>query len=57
LTNFAWNFFIDSVREIKKKIKALRADHEAAVEANDLKMAGIYKKRINRLKKKTRKAA
>lgn len=46
-----------SVREIKKKIKALRADREVAVEANDLNRVAIYKKRINRLKKKTRKAA
>ena len=46
-----------SVREIKKKIKDLRANRAAAIEANDSKMADIYRKRIGRLKKKTRKAA
>ena len=46
-----------SVREIKKKIKALRANRAAAIEANDSKMADIYRKRIGRLKKKTRRAA
>lgn len=46
-----------SVREIKTKMKALKADWEAAVENKDLKKAGIYKRRILRLKKKTRRAA
>ena len=46
-----------SVREIKKKIKAIKAEHEAAVENNDMKMAAVYRRRISRLKKKTRRAA
>lgn len=46
-----------SVREIKKKIKAVRAEREAALENNDLKMAAVYRRRISRLKKKTRRAA
>ena len=46
-----------SVREIKKKIKDLRKVRDAALESNDSKMAAIYKQRISRLKKKTRKAA
>lgn len=46
-----------SVREIKKKIKALKAEREAAVNNNDEKMAEIYKRRISRLKKKTRRVA
>ena len=46
-----------SVREIKKKIKALKVEREAALENNDMKMADIYQRRISRLKKKTRRAA
>ncbi len=46
-----------SVRDIKKKIKALKADRSKALEADDKKMAGIYRKRIIRLKKKTRRVA
>lgn len=46
-----------SVREIKKKIKALRADREKALNSNDKKMADIYRRRITKLKKKTRRAA
>lgn len=46
-----------SVREIKKKIKALKADREAAIHNNDMKMANVFKRRISRLKKKTRRAA
>ena len=46
-----------SVRDIKKKIKALKADHTRALEAEDKKLAGIYRKRIIRLKKQTRRAA
>jgi len=45
-----------SVREIKKKIKEIRVKRMAALESNDNKMAGIYKRRITQLKKKTRKA-
>jgi len=46
-----------SVREIKTKMKALKVEREAAIENKDLKMAGIYRRRIIRLKKKTRRAA
>lgn len=46
-----------SVREIKKKIKALKAEREAALHNNDMKMADIYRSRISKLKKKTRRAA
>ncbi|MEA3280919.1 MAG: Rho termination factor N-terminal domain-containing protein [Thermodesulfobacteriota bacterium] len=46
-----------SVREIKKKIKKLKAERETALKTKDKKTAGIYRRRISRLKKKTRKAA
>jgi len=43
--------------EIKRQIKALKAQRQAALEAQDPKMATVYKRRISRLKKKSRKAA
>ena len=46
-----------SVRNIKKKIKELKIKCEAVLESNDKKMITIYKRKINRLKKKTRRAA
>ncbi len=46
-----------SMRDIKKKIKESKEKHRQAVEAEDAKMAGIYRKRISRLKKKTRRVA
>ncbi|CAB5084991.1 hypothetical protein D3OALGB2SA_914 [Olavius algarvensis associated proteobacterium Delta 3] len=46
-----------SVREIKKQISELKAKREAALEAEDRKMADIYRRKISRLKKKTRRAA
>ncbi len=46
-----------SVREIKKKIKKLKAEREKLIEKNDTKMAVIYRRRIIRLKKKSRRAA
>ena len=46
-----------SVREIKKKIKEFKVKRMAALESDDKKMAEIYKRRITRLKKKTRRAA
>jgi protein-arginine kinase activator protein McsA len=46
-----------SVREIKKKIKEFRAKRMDALENNDNKMAEVYRRRITRLKKKTRRAA
>ena len=46
-----------TVRSIKKKIRALKAARQDALEADDRKKAVIYRRRISRLKKKTRKAA
>ena len=45
-----------SVREIKKKIISLKANRENALNDNDKKMADIYRRRIIKLKKKTRRA-
>jgi hypothetical protein len=45
-----------SVGEIKQKIKRFKAQRQAALEAKDSKMATIYKRRISRLKKKSRRA-
>lgn len=47
----------DSLSELKKKIRSLKIDRQAAIKAKDKKMATIYKRRISRLKKKTRRAA
>lgn len=46
-----------SLGEIKRKIKAVKTQRLAAIEAKDKKMAKIYKRRISRLKKKSRRAA
>ena len=46
-----------SIGEIKKKIKSIKSQRQAALEAKDKKMATVYKRRISRLKKKSRKAA
>ena len=46
-----------SVSDLKKKIGATQAQRRAAIEVKDKKMATIYKRRISRLKKKSRKAA
>jgi hypothetical protein len=46
-----------SVREVKKKIKSLKADREFALDNNDKKMADVYRHRITKLKKKTRRTA
>jgi len=46
-----------SLREIKKKIKQLKQDRNTALTGKDKKMATIYRRRISRLKKKTRRAA
>jgi hypothetical protein len=46
-----------SVTGIKTQIKSLKAQRQTALEANDKKMATIYKRRISRLKKKTRRKA
>jgi hypothetical protein len=46
-----------SIRELKQDIKGLKDQRRAALESKDRKMATIYKRRISRLKKKTRRAA
>ena len=46
-----------SVREIKKKIKELKLARENALKSDDSKNATICRRRIAKLKKKTRKAA
>ncbi|MDH3883739.1 MAG: Rho termination factor N-terminal domain-containing protein, partial [Desulfobacterales bacterium] len=46
-----------TIAGLKQKIKAMKAERQAALEAKDRKMATIYKRRISRLKKKTRRAA
>ena len=43
-----------STRELKLKIKALKAERQAALEAKDKKKATIFRRRISKLKKKTR---
>jgi protein-arginine kinase activator protein McsA len=45
------------VRQLKQKIKALKVQRQAALEASDKKMATIYRRRISRLKKKTHRAS
>jgi len=45
-----------SIREIKKKIKELKIKHTTTLEAQDEKIAGILRRKITRLKKKTRRA-
>jgi phosphoglycerate dehydrogenase-like enzyme len=44
-----------TVREIKKKMRELKVVQAAAASEDNLRMARIYKKKINRLKKQTRK--
>ena len=46
-----------SVKELKEKIKSIKAKRAEALQKGDKKMATIHKRQINRLKKKTRKAA
>ena len=46
-----------SAREIKQKIRGLRIEREKALEADDEKKAAIFRKKIIRLKKKTRRIA
>ena len=45
------------VRQLKQKIKALKVQRQAALEASYKKMATIYRRRISRLKKKTHSAS
>ncbi len=46
-----------SVAELKKKIKELRLKREEALEQRNWKLAEIFRKRISRFKKKTRRLA
>ena len=46
-----------NIAELKQKIKAFKAQRREALEARDKKKATIFKRRISRLKKKTRRAA
>ena len=46
-----------SIKDLKKKIRVLKAGRRTALEANDKKMATIYKRKVSRLKKKTRRPA
>jgi hypothetical protein len=46
-----------SIRDIKKQIKALKNDYEAAQQADDEKRAKILRRKISKMKKKTRRAA
>ena len=46
-----------SIADLKKQIKALKVQRQEALEAKDKKKATIFKRRISRLKKKTRRAA
>jgi len=46
-----------TTREIRQKIRELKTLRIAAIESHDKKMSSIYRRRISRLKKRTRKAA
>jgi len=46
-----------SIRQLKQNIKGLKDMRQAALESKNRKMATIYKRRISKLKKKTRRAA
>ena len=48
---------VQSPKELKLEITRLREEKEKAREANDKKKIDILRRRINRMKKKTRKAA
>jgi excinuclease UvrABC helicase subunit UvrB len=46
-----------TIAELKQKVKELRAKREELLQQRDWRMAGILRKRISRLKKRTRRAA
>ncbi len=46
-----------SVREIKEKMRAMRTKWEAAATNNETEMAAVFRRRLLRLKKKSRRAA
>ena len=43
--------------DLKKKIQSFKRERQSAIEAKDKRMARIYKRRVSRLKKKTRRVA
>jgi len=46
-----------SIRALKKKIRELKIKRESAISSSDKKMASIFKRKIKKLKQKTRRAA
>ena len=46
-----------TIAQLKQKIKALKVERQTALEAKDKKKATIFRRRISRLKKKTRRTA
>jgi hypothetical protein len=46
-----------SLRSIKRKIRSIQVKRAEALESRDRKLADICRRRISRLKKKTRRAA
>ena len=46
-----------SMRDLKQRIRELKDKRRQMLASDDKKMAAIYRRRISRLKKKTRKAA
>jgi tRNA(Phe) wybutosine-synthesizing methylase Tyw3 len=46
-----------SITQLKQKVKELRAKREELLQQRNWKMSEIFRKRISRLKKKTRKTA
>jgi len=45
------------VRELKRQIRTLKAQRQQALEADDKEKAAIYRRKISRLKKQTRRVA
>jgi DUF438 domain-containing protein len=48
---------VDSIRNLKRQIKALKEKRAEAITAKDRKTSAVSKRRISRLKKMTRRAA
>jgi len=46
-----------SIHFLKKQIRSMQAKRSAAIEAKDRKLATIWRRKISRMKKKTRRAA
>ena len=46
-----------SIRVLKKKIRELKVKRESAISSSDKKLALIFKRKIKKLKQKTRRAA